>query len=59
MIEGGKKELKAELKLNNINQVIKDTIIYEQGDEISSVSLVVKGRIRMSVYVIPYFSWTL
>ena len=48
MIEGGKKELKAELKLNNINQVIKDTIIYEQGDEISSVSLVVKGRIRMS-----------
>ena len=47
MIEGGKKELKAELKLNNINQVIKDTIIYEQGDEISSVSLVVKGRIRM------------
>ncbi|RHT90143.1 Crp/Fnr family transcriptional regulator [Clostridium sp. AM27-31LB] len=48
LIEGGKKELKAELKLNNINQVIKDTIIYEQGDEISSVSLVVKGRIRMS-----------
>lgn len=40
--------MKAELKLNNINQVIKDTIIYEQGDEISSVSLVVKGRIRMS-----------
>ena len=47
MIEGGKKELKAELKLNNINQVIKDTIIYEQGDEISSVSLLLIGSLKM------------
>lgn len=47
MIEGGK-AVKAELKLNNVNQVIKDTVIYEQGDEITSVSLVVKGRIRMN-----------
>lgn len=40
--------MKAELKLNSVNQIIKDTIIYEKGDEISSVSLVVKGRIRIS-----------
>ncbi len=40
--------MKAELKLNSVNQIIKDTIIYEKGDDISSVSLVVKGRIRIS-----------
>ena len=40
--------MKAELKLNAVNQLIKDTVIYEQGDDISSVSLVVKGRIRIS-----------
>lgn len=47
MKKGGK-ALKADLKLNSVNQIIKDTIIYEQGDDISSVSLVVKGRIRIS-----------
>lgn len=46
-VKGGK-VLKAELKLNSVNQVIKGTVIYEKGDEISSISLVVKGRIRIS-----------
>lgn len=40
--------MKAELKLNSVNQIIKDTVIYEKDDEISSISLVVKGRIRIS-----------
>ena len=48
MKEKGGKALKAELKLNSVNQKIKDTVIYEKGDDISSVSLVVKGRIRIS-----------
>ena len=42
MKEKGGKALKAELKLNSVNQIIKDTVIYEKGDDISSVSLVVK-----------------
>ena len=48
MKEKGGKALKAELKLNSVNQIIKDTVIYEKGDDISSVSLVVKGRICIS-----------
>lgn len=40
--------MKTELKLNSVNQIIKDSIIYEQGDEILSVGLVVKGRVRLN-----------
>lgn len=40
--------VKAELKINSVNQIIKDTDIYVKGDGISSISLVVKGRIRIS-----------
>ena len=39
--------MKAELKINSINQIIKGTEIYVQGEEISSLCLVVKGRVRI------------
>lgn len=37
-----------ELKLNNSNQVAKDTEIYTKGSKISSIGLVVKGTIRIT-----------
>ena len=37
--------MKAELKSNSVNQVMKETDIYEQGEAIHSLALVVKGRI--------------
>lgn len=39
--------MKAELKINSINQIIKGTEIYVQGEEISSLCLVIKGRVRI------------
>ena len=36
------------LKINSVNQIIKDTTIYEKDEEITSIGLVVKGRIRIS-----------
>ncbi|MBQ1994192.1 MAG: Crp/Fnr family transcriptional regulator [Lachnospiraceae bacterium] len=39
--------MKAELKINSVNQIIKGTNIYEAGDEIDSICLVVKGRIKV------------
>lgn len=40
--------MSAGLKLNSVNQIIKDTEIYSKGSKISSIALVVKGRIRIS-----------
>ena len=39
--------LKAELKINSINQILKGTEIYAKGEQISSMCLVVKGRVRI------------
>lgn len=39
--------MKAELKKNSVNQIIKGTNIFEEGDEITEIGLVVKGRIRV------------
>ncbi len=40
--------MKAELKKDSVNQILKDTNIYEEGDLIDSVALVVKGRVQIS-----------
>ncbi len=40
--------MKAELKINSVNQIVKDTDIYLEGEQASSIALVVKGRIRIS-----------
>ncbi len=40
--------MSAELKLNSVNQVIKGTQIYTRGETITSMCLVVKGRIRIT-----------
>lgn len=37
--------VKAELKTNNVNQIIKGTDIYVQDDKITSIALLVKGRV--------------
>lgn len=39
--------MKAELKKNSINQIIKGLNIFEAGDEVSEVGLVIKGRVRI------------
>lgn len=39
--------MKAELKKNSVNQIIKDTNIFEAGDEVTEIGLVVKGRVRV------------
>lgn len=39
--------MKAELKKGSVNQILKETNIYEQGDMVETVSLVVKGRIHI------------
>ena len=39
--------MKAELKMGSVNQIIKGTDIYEMGDVVTSIALVVKGRIQM------------
>ncbi len=39
--------MKAELKKNSVNQVPKGTAIFEEGDEIAGIGLVVKGRVRI------------
>jgi len=37
--------VKAELKRNNVNQIIKGTNIFEAGDEVTEIGLVIKGRV--------------
>ncbi len=37
--------MKAELKRNNVNQIIKGTNIFEAGDEVTEIGLVIKGRV--------------
>lgn len=39
--------MKAELKIGGVNQILKGTDIYEAGDTVDTVTLVVKGRIQM------------
>ena len=39
--------MKAELKKNSVNQIIKGTDIFEEGDEVTEVGLVIKGRVRV------------
>lgn len=39
--------MKAELKKNSVNQIIKGTNIFEEGDEITEIGLVVKGRVHV------------
>ena len=39
--------MKAELKKNSVNQIIKGLHIFEAGDEVSEVGLVIKGRVRI------------
>ena len=40
--------MSAELKLNSVNQIIKGTEIYTRGTAVTSMCLVVKGRIRIT-----------
>ena len=42
--------MKAELKKGSINHIIKDTDIYEAGEFLDSIAMVVKGRIRVHGY---------
>lgn len=39
--------MKAELKKNNINQILKGQNIFEAGDKASEIGLVIKGRVRI------------
>ena len=39
--------MKAELKKNSLNQLPKGAVIFEEGDEITGIGLVVKGRVRI------------
>ena len=39
--------MKAEMKKNSVNQVIKDTTIFEEGEAVTVVGLVIKGRVRV------------
>lgn len=39
--------MKAELKKNSINQIIKGLNIFEAGDEVTEIGLVIKGRVRI------------
>lgn len=39
--------MKAELKKNSVNQIIKEMNIFEEGDEVTEIALVVKGRVRV------------
>lgn len=39
--------VKAEMKKNSVNQVIKDTDIFEEGDAVTVIGLVIKGRVRV------------
>lgn len=39
--------MKAELKKNSVNQIIKETNIFEEGDEVTEIGLVIKGRVRV------------
>ena len=39
--------VKAELKKDGVNQILKSSVIFEEGDMIDAVALVIKGRIRM------------
>lgn len=39
--------MKAELKVNSVNQIIKGTEIFLAGDEVTEIALVIKGRVRV------------
>lgn len=39
--------MKAVLKISSVNQIAKDTVIYRTGDNISSISLVIKGKVSI------------
>lgn len=39
--------MKAELKSGSVNQIIKGTDIFERGDEVTCIGLVIKGRVRI------------
>ena len=39
--------VKAELKKNSLNQVIKDSEIFCEGDPVTDIGLVIKGRVRV------------
>lgn len=42
--------MKAELKRGSVNQIMKGTDIYEVGDPLDTIAMVVKGRIRIHNY---------
>ena len=46
----GGEVVKAELKKGSINQILKGTDIYEAGEFLDSIAMVVKGRIRVHGY---------
>ena len=46
----GGEAVKAELKKGSINQILKGTDIYEAGEFLDSIAMVVKGRIRVHGY---------
>lgn len=39
--------MKVELKKNSINQIIKGLNIFEEGDQVAEIGLVIKGRVRI------------
>lgn len=39
--------MKAELKKNSVNQIIKEMTIFEAGDPVNEIGLVIKGRVRV------------
>lgn len=39
--------MKAELKKNSLNQIIKDTEIFTEGNPVTDIGLIVKGRVRI------------
>ncbi len=39
--------MKAELKKNSVNQIIQGTDIFEEGEAVTEIGLVIKGRIRV------------
>lgn len=50
--------MKTGLKIDSVNQILKDTDIYEAGDMVESVALVVKGRIRIHNRGISFLAGT-
>ncbi len=44
--------MKTELKRNSVNQIIKGTVIYEKGDVLDSLALIVKGKVSLQTETI-------